>query len=112
MLGNYYKGEKKSLVIMDKASTHICWEVVKLIGKAEALLLYAAPYSPDLSPIEYGCFVYKLQLKRYAKDFHPDDWMSLHFKVLMAVSHDTAIKEFRKCQIPFSENVRNKINTL
>ena len=91
---------------MDKASTHICWEVVKLIGKAEALFLYAAPYSPDLSSIEYGFHIYKSQLKRYGKDFHPDDWMTLHLKALMAVSCDTAIKEFRKCQIPFSENVR------
>ena len=59
VLGNYFEGEKNSLVIMDNASTHMSWEVMEMIEQTGALLLYTAPYSPDLLPIEYGFHIYK-----------------------------------------------------
>lgn len=103
VLGDYVKGERNSVVIMDNASTHMSWEVMEMIEETGALLLYTAPYSPDLSPIEYGFHIYKSNLKRHSKDFAPADWRHLHMKAMMSVTRDHAIKEFRKCFIPFSE---------
>ena len=74
VLGDYRLLEKNSIVIMGNASTHMCEEVRDLIEAKGAYLLYSAPYSPDLSPIEYAFNVYKSYLKRYSKDFSSDDW--------------------------------------
>ena len=106
VLGDYSKGEANSLVIMDNASTHMSHEVEDLIMAEGAYLLYTAPYSPDLSPIEYGFHIYKSALKRFPKDFEKDDWFRLHLKAMETVSSDTAIKEFRKCNIPFSHKIQ------
>ena len=65
-------------------------------------MLYSAPYSPDLSPIEYAFNVYKSYLKRYSKDYSSDDWYQLHKAAYKSVSKDTAIMEFRKRGIPLS----------
>ena len=105
LLGDYRKGEKNSIVIMDNASTHMAHEVRDMIMERGAYLLYTAPYSPDLSPIEYGFHIYKSQLKRHSKDFESEEWWLLHKKALSSVSKDTAIMEFRKCGIPFSHDI-------
>ena len=47
---------------MDNATTHMCNEVEYLIQQAGAVLLYTAPYSPDLNPIEKMFNVYKAYL--------------------------------------------------
>ena len=104
-LGDYTKNEPNSIVIMDNASTHMSHEVREMIEEKGAYLLYTAPYSPDLSPIEYAFNVYKQNLKRHSKDYHPRDWYDLHMKALGSITRDIAIKEFRKCKIPFSNNV-------
>ena len=115
-LGDYRKRERNSIVIMDNASTHMSHEVRDMILECGALLIYSAPYSPDLSPIEYGFNIYKSYLKRFSKDFAPNEWYKLHLDALNAVSSDTAIKEFRKCGIPGSfdiltNNEKNSINS-
>ena len=90
---------------MDNASTHMSHEVGDMIRERGAYLLYTAPYSPDLSPIEYAFNVYKSHLKQWSKDFDHEDSFLLHKKALSKVSRDIAIKEFRKCEIPFSQEV-------
>ena len=78
VLGDYRKKEKNSILIMDNASTHMSREVVDIIKATGCYLLYTAPYSPDLSPIEYGFNVYKAYLKRYSKDYSSKEWYQLH----------------------------------
>ena len=51
-LGNYAKGEPRSIVVMDNASTHMDGRVETLIRSKGAYLFHASPYSPDLNPIE------------------------------------------------------------
>ena len=46
-LGNFTRGEKRLVVVMKNASTHMDEEVGRMIRDAGALLLYTAPYSPD-----------------------------------------------------------------
>ena len=65
VLGNYADCEPNSIVVMDNTSTHMCEQVRRLIEGQGAYLLYTAPYSPNLVPIEYGFNVYKAYLKHY-----------------------------------------------
>ena len=43
-LGDFSKGEKNSLIVMDNASTHMDREVKDMINEKGAVLLYTAPY--------------------------------------------------------------------
>lgn len=61
-LGEYSQNEPNSIVIMDNASTHMSERVRELIESTGTYLLYSAPYSPDLSPIEYLLNDYKSNL--------------------------------------------------
>ena len=60
ILGKFEFSEARSIVVMDNATTHMCQEVESIIRATGAYLLYTAPYSPDLNPIELCFNVYKL----------------------------------------------------
>ena len=53
MLGNYERGEARSVVLVDNASTHMGDEIEAAIAMTDAILIYGAPFSPHLNPIEY-----------------------------------------------------------
>ena len=102
LLGDFSKGEPRSIVVMDNASTHMDGKVAQMIKDTGAYLLYTAPYSPDLNPIELGFNVYKSQLKRNETQFK-FDWFGTHLVALEHVDRDICIKEFRRCGVPMSE---------
>ena len=77
VLGRYDHGEPRSIVVMDNASTHMSQRVADMIRETGVYLLYTAPYSPDLNPIELGFNVYKASLKRNS-DLFKVDWYSAH----------------------------------
>ena len=79
-LGRFEYGEKRSIVVMDNASTHMRSKVRELIHGVGAYLLYTAPYSPDLNPIELGFEIYKKNLKRESilQRFRPRHFLSLY----------------------------------
>mmetsp|Transcript_14007 Transcript_14007/g.30730 ORF Transcript_14007/g.30730 Transcript_14007/m.30730 type:complete len:114 (-) Transcript_14007:25-366(-) len=81
---------------MDNASVHMLPEVKAAINAAGAYLLYSAPYSPDLNPIEKMFSVYKAALKRN-KDM---DWLSRHDFAVASVSPQIAGNFFKKCCVP------------
>ena len=99
MLGNYAKGEPRSVVFMDNASTHMTAEVEMAIANAGAVWIYGAPYSPHLNPIENYFSIYKAYLKRNTFRMH-DDWRNVHMEALQTVNRDNGIKYFRRCGIP------------
>jgi hypothetical protein len=51
-LGRYVYGEPRSVVLLHNASTHMIYAMIDAIRATGALIIYAAPYSPDLNPIE------------------------------------------------------------
>ena len=57
-LGNYRRGEARSVVLLDNASTHNSDKVVRLIEAVGAVVVFTAPFSPDLNPIENYFSVY------------------------------------------------------
>ena len=58
ILGNYERGEPRSVVMLDNA------EVENAIGATGAILLYCASYSPHLNPIEKHFSIYRVYLKK------------------------------------------------
>ena len=98
-LGNYRNGEERSVVFMDNASTHMTAEVEIAIAATGAEMIYGAPYSPHLNPIENYFSLYKSYLKRNASRMH-DDWYNVHMEALQTVNRDVGIKYFRRCGIP------------
>ena len=93
-----------AIVVMDNASTHMSSEVANLIENAGAYLLYTAPYSPDLNPIEMMFSLYKQYFKRHHNKFRIDH-VRVHWDALSyLVTKDIAIKEFRKCGVPYSDS--------
>ena len=99
VLGSYELEERRSVVLMDSASTHMVDEVESAIAATGAILVYGAPYSPHLNPIEF----YFAQYKAYLK--HNDrrmlyDWYYVHTDALNIVDRDMGNKYFRKSKVP------------
>lgn len=103
-LGRYDRGEPQSIVVMDNASTHMDSKVSHMIRATGAYLLYTAPYSPDLNPIELAFNIYKAHLKRHNIGFEFDSY-GTHLNALEGVNRDICIMEFRRCTVPMSHEV-------
>jgi len=90
VLGNYSRREPRSVVIMDNCSIHLDSRVRQLIEATGAILLYSAPYSPELIPIEYmfsQCYYY------YA-DFN-NLWYQVHHLALSSITRLQGLNYFR-----------------
>ena len=104
VLGNFRLKEPRSVVLLDNASTHMSDDVVDAIRSTGAQIIYAAPYSPDLNPIENYFSVYKAHLKKYSNEMKMN-WRSVHNDALARVNRNMGIRYFRRCGIPGSHNV-------
>ena len=101
VLGRYEFGEPRSVVFMDNAGTHMNEEVQNAILGTGAVLIYAAPYSPFLNPIELYFGEYKKYLKKNDSRML-NDWHSVHSEGLNIIDRDKGIKFFRKSRVPGS----------
>jgi transposase len=115
MLGNYSKQEPHSVVIMDNCSIHIDIRVRQLIEATGAIIVYSAPYSPELIPIEYMFHQWKAYLKRNYIDFNIN-WYKIHIQALMSVTRQQGINYFKNTTLvelvenhPESDDYKNKI---
>jgi len=104
ILGDFSRGEPNSILVMDNASTHCSERVLRLIKEKGTYLLFTAPYSADLNPIELAFNVYKTKLRNLSKMFETD-WYNAHLRATQAVTLDICIKEFRRCGVPHSNKV-------
>ena len=95
VLGSYNLKQPRSIVVMDNAPTHTGVRVRELIESTGAILIYTAPNSPDLSPIEPCFHVYKADLKRCRR--HPDinSVAMAHLHAVRAVTPEIALQCFR-----------------
>jgi hypothetical protein len=108
VLGNYERGEKRSIVVMDNASTHTSTATLRhLIESKGAHLVFSAPYSPDLNPIERCFNQYKSALRANEVLAHTD-YMAAHFKALGVVSRSNMENYYLKVVPNFEVYIRNK----
>ena len=103
-LGRYELGEKRSIVVMDNATTHMNDRVRQLIHGAGAYLLYTAPYSPDLNPIELAFSNHK-SIPKMNHELGKVNWYQAYLNAIDSVNRDVYIKEHRKFGVPFSNNL-------
>ena len=93
-LGNFEKGEPRCVVVADNAPTHQSDEFRELIERAGAKLIFTAPYSPDLNPIEYAFAQYKAYLRKNSRftAAHP---LTAHDLALDAVCRDNMLAYYK-----------------
>ena len=76
-----------------------------MIESTGAYLLYLAPYSPDLLPIEYLFSVYKSNLKRLSRHYEREEWYELHLHAIREIGEDVPLMQFWHCGIPYSHEI-------
>ena len=101
-LGRYIEGEPRSIVVLDNATIHHSVRVKTIIESTGAKVIYTAPYSPDLNPIEYYFGSYKKCLRKN----HRDSWEEAHMKGINSVSPKEAINFFRNCGLPVEKEFK------
>jgi len=89
-LGNFDLKEPHCVAIMDNCSIHIDTRVGSLIAYAAAVLLYSAPYSPDLIPIEYMFHPWQAFLKRHSTEFF-NNWYEIYLLAIMSVTPEQGL---------------------
>ena len=94
-------GEARYVVLMDNASTHMSDKIEKAITATGAVLIYGAPFSPHLNPIEYYFSQYKTYLKRNDRRMLAD-WYTVYLEALSIIDRDMGIGYFRKSKVPGS----------
>ena len=106
--------EAHSVVIMDNCSIHYDPEIKRLIESKGAILIYSAPYCPELIPIEYMFHQWKAYLKRYNESFGKD-WFTVHIAALASVTPQQGLNYFKKTTLvelvenhPLSEDYQRK----
>ena len=98
IVGNYAAGEPNSIVVMDNAVIHMSERSEEMINDAGGILLFTAPYSPHINPIEYFFSTYKAALAR--NSLQGLDWYAAHYSALQAVTPEAAMKTFQHCDYP------------
>jgi hypothetical protein len=111
--GNYLLGEQHSVVVMDNCSIHTDPEVKSLIEVCGARIVYSAPYSPELIPIEIMFHQWKAYLRCHNDTFNNIDWYAVHSAALRSVTPQQGLHYFRNTTLdelvenrPLSESVQ------
>ena len=93
-LGNYTRGEPRSVVVMDNATIHKDPRVQALIEATGAKLIWNAAYSPELNPIETCFHQYKSCLRRNIDHFKIDELGVHYFALRTSVTRTNMINYY------------------
>ena len=86
---------------MDNVLTYMSDGIQAVIEDAGAVLIYGAPFSPHLNPIENYFSICKKYIKRNGERMQ-HDWRAVHLDVLNEVGEVTGVNYSRSCGIPGS----------
>jgi hypothetical protein len=92
-LGNYDRGEPRSVVVMDNATIHKDPRVLEAIAATGARLVWNAAYS-ELNPIEMCFHQYKSVLRRNVEEFKIDEIGVHYFALCTAVTRTNMINYY------------------
>jgi hypothetical protein len=94
ILGNFLRKEPHSVVIIDNCSIHLDERVRERIEAAAAIIVFSAPYAPELIPIEYMFSQWKYFLKRNSVEFNCC-WYPVHLSALLSVTRKQGLHYFK-----------------
>jgi len=95
VLGNYANEEPNSVAFMDNCSIHLDPRVRQLIEATGAIIVFSAPYCPELIPIEYMFHQWKAFLKRYELEFKVN-WYEIHTLAILSITPQQGLEYFKK----------------
>ena len=98
MLGNYQQGEPRLVVMMDYTSMYTSDAIDDPIEVTGVVMIYCAPLSPHLNPIEPYSGIYKSYLKQNRFRMGVD-WYTVHKEALNKVDYEMGLSYFQKCGI-------------
>jgi len=95
-INNYFKDEKRIVIVLDNYSVHIAY-LVRLIAKMLNIkLIYLPSYSPNLNPIEQVWRTLKLELyTKYieSEEFLTEQFRKIYYKIVDRTSFTKNWKE-------------------
>eukprot|EP00605_Chrysophyceae_sp_TOSAG23-4_P000110 GSChrysophyteH1.ASY1.ANO1.120.1 assembled CDS len=94
-IGNFDLQEKHSIIVMDNCTVHMDPAIEQMIRERGGKIIYSAPYSPDLIPIEFMFGKWKSYLKRNQAAFNRD-WYTTHIESLSCVTKIEGLHYFSK----------------
>jgi hypothetical protein len=95
-LGCAVEGGARSIVVADNASIHQDPRFRDLVEDAGGILIYLAPYSPDLNPIEFCFHQYKASLRRNFCHGRGVSIGDAHIQALNSVTHENMCNYYNK----------------
>ena len=98
-LRNYKCWGPRLVVMIYNGSIHMLDEIQTIIEDAGAVLIYGAPYSPHLNPIENYFSIYKKYIKQNGERMKYD-CQTVHLEALSKVDGETETNYFRAYRIP------------
>lgn len=94
VMGNFYRGEKNSILIIDNAPVHDQDYIRERVNSVGAIVIFTAKYAPHINPIEYGFRILKADMKRLSRYLSGD---RLYWMALSSVTRKKLLPIYRHC---------------
>ena len=93
-LGNFWNGEKNSVLVIDNAPLHPQDYIRERVEAAGAIVIFTARYAPHINPIEYAFRIFKSSLRRLGRAYRGEE---LYWIALCTVQREKLVKIFKHC---------------
>jgi transposase len=94
VMGNFYGGEKNSILILDNAPVHDQDYIRERVNSVGAIVIFTAKYAPHINPIEYGFHILKADMKRSSRYLSGD---RLYWMAISSVTRKKILPTYRHC---------------
>jgi DDE superfamily endonuclease len=98
VLGNYSRGEPRSVIVFDNCTIHMDPRIKALADARGAIIVYSAPYCPEVIPLEYMFHQWKEFLRHHSREFDRN-WFLVHLLALESITPQQGMNYFKKTTI-------------